>query len=408
MKLFKTIKASPEICIADDYDFYTIPFALKYLKHTNRDRYLYSELEKLHPCFSDDCCFDARFRFEKSRLMADIVVMQKYKLAEYKNQKKKIYISERKGYAFFEKQTTKNVMLLSCTFFILTCLTCLVFNKNRSVPRNIPKDEKVAQTEPVNTVENYVTGAEIFNYIATLEGKIYGFIWSSDGYVEKLTFNLKGVFPEQIDHFQFQQNSIHADFSSVVFEDNLPVFTASFSVKKIPWEMSEAISNNQYRSELRDLIKQNEIELLEETINPFSLRIVIIQNQQQAYETLLNFLIEKKLSVSEIKIMKSQVDGINKTKNQLKLELLFSKESFSSTENLYMSLLQNSKVFCETESNAMFTETVNNKKIESIKTQSGKSLVKIGKVLKQDGSVIEYYKDDNGKIITNIQGAQYE
>ena len=88
-------------CSKDDYDFYTIPFPVKVIFNRQKNRYISSQLEKLHPCFSDDCSYDSHLRLKKSGLIADVVVMQKFKVAEYKANKRKLYVQELKHHQFF-------------------------------------------------------------------------------------------------------------------------------------------------------------------------------------------------------------------------------------------------------------------------------------------------------------------
>ena len=73
-------------CSPDFYDYYSIPFPVKSVGRIQKNKYLCSQLEKLHPCFSDDCCFDSRLKLSVHGLQADVVVMQKFRLAEYKSQ----------------------------------------------------------------------------------------------------------------------------------------------------------------------------------------------------------------------------------------------------------------------------------------------------------------------------------
>ena len=376
----------------EDYDFYTIPFSFKNLIPRNRTRYIYSELDKLHPCFSDDCCFDSRLRLEKSGLKADVVVMQKYKLAEYKNQNKKIIITERKSFPFFDSH--KNKVILFCMILFLAAGTIgnMIFNNHkRNLDVSIEKPVSVQQPEPLFSCKDFL------DRVSQLNGKINSFIWSSDGYKENLVILLKGIYPEQLELAESRTNNFTAKFSSVVYEQQLPVFTASFSFKNILQEEALPQKSDIYRKGIRELAVQNEIQILEETITPYSLSLVAAKNQQQAFEKMIGFLLQNDLFVSEINISKA---------NQLKLTFCFSEIQLPSQKALYECLLQNAALFCNDE---IPTGKESLKKTTAvINSQSDAFDVKLGQLIKSDGSIVEYFKENTGKIKTRIKEVQNE
>ena len=77
------LKRSSLLCLPRDYDFYSILIPVQGIIKKWRDKYLYAELVKRHPCFSDSCCYDSRLRISRQGIFADVVVMQKFRLAEY-------------------------------------------------------------------------------------------------------------------------------------------------------------------------------------------------------------------------------------------------------------------------------------------------------------------------------------
>lgn len=46
----------------NEYDRYLIPMPFSKLLGERKKKYIFSELEKRHPCFSNKFCFDSRFR----------------------------------------------------------------------------------------------------------------------------------------------------------------------------------------------------------------------------------------------------------------------------------------------------------------------------------------------------------
>ena len=66
-----------------DYEKYELILPYKAALGRARQRFIYSELEKMHPCFSDEFCVDSSFKkFTKMGISSDVIVMHKFKLAE--------------------------------------------------------------------------------------------------------------------------------------------------------------------------------------------------------------------------------------------------------------------------------------------------------------------------------------
>ena len=67
----------------EDFDRYIIPLPLSKIAGKSRKKYLFSELEKRHPCFSNEFCFDSKLILGKKGFLSDVIVMNKMKLAGY-------------------------------------------------------------------------------------------------------------------------------------------------------------------------------------------------------------------------------------------------------------------------------------------------------------------------------------
>ena len=67
-----------------DYEKYQLVLPYRFLFGRKKQRFIYSELEKMHPCFSDEFCFDSTIKgFSKKGALSDVMVIHKYTLAEY-------------------------------------------------------------------------------------------------------------------------------------------------------------------------------------------------------------------------------------------------------------------------------------------------------------------------------------
>ena len=113
-------------CKPQEYDFYSISVPAALIMKNKRNRFLYSELVKRHPCFSDSCSFDSKLKLTKSGFMADVVVMENFRLADYKtrNAKRPVFVTERKGAAFFAGNRMKKMVVAAaavlCLLLVIT------------------------------------------------------------------------------------------------------------------------------------------------------------------------------------------------------------------------------------------------------------------------------------------------
>ena len=109
-----------------DYERYKIFVPLKTFVYGRQKKYISSELEKLHPCFSDDYCFDSKFKVSKKGLYANVVVMEKLRLGEYKAEYPRADLTcqeKDQGKIFVEKKTKIFItILLAVTLFLFAVM----------------------------------------------------------------------------------------------------------------------------------------------------------------------------------------------------------------------------------------------------------------------------------------------
>lgn len=386
------MKKQRECCSPKDYDFYIIPFPLKVLPKEQGIKYLYSELSKLHPCFSDDCCFDYHLRLEKSGLKADVVVMQKIRLAELRNQKNqtRIYIEERKYDSFFkgDKKAWKLIaFFVLAALLILILSLCLIKNNNATAAGEIVPVVQDEKNQIPDESEYYCFVKDLFEQIKNAGGHIKAFEWKTDGFAEHLSVRLKGVYPEQL-----MLENLLPEFSSVSFENEMPVMTVvinnNFTGKGF-YDSGKGSASAEVRALLRNKLCVLKVQILEETVLPYSLKLFFPDKQAALTDSLLiffDFLNENNLSLDSLLISVED--------NGVKLNCSFSSIFLYSSEPLCTTLGENLSLFLMPEKNTRLTQ---NPKVDALPKE--KTNQKVGQMVLQNGQVVEFFKDQNGKII---------
>ena len=379
-------------CSQQDYDFYTIPFPLSALKKDRRNKYVYSELAKRHPCFSDDCCFDTKFHMEKTGLKADVVVMQKIRLAEYKAKSRKIYIEERKRIPFFMvHKSDKNIFVVIALLFVFITLLFLKSVVQRK--KGAKEKEAIVSEElpPVNMSLSPHYNCILLQAVCEAGGTILHFEWKTDGFTEYTTLTVKGVFPEQLLH-----KTIDVSFSSVVFEDGVPLMTVNLTEKIQASDFLQA-QDDLIRTDFRTFVLQNGALIIQETVSPYGMNIVIPVNikqpQNEVLCSIIDFLISNEMSVSGF--------SINQNEDLMNVAVEFLSVKTAAFVAVGNELLQQKELF-QNKSKQVLMQQVSVEKNQSHPLQEQQDkLTKIGQVTKPDGKTITFYKNEEGKIISS-------
>ena len=179
-------------CPSDYYDYYSFSFPINALGRIAKNKYICSELEKLHPCFSDDCCFDSRIKLGKHGLKADVVVMQKYKLAEFKNQRKQkaVYIDELKNKPLFVcKNKGRYYVLVAIMMLVLLGGGFFVNNTDKkAIPYVVDEVEKdIDDNTLIYEKDAFSSLKQLFEEILSENGKITSFSWKLNGFSENFS-----------------------------------------------------------------------------------------------------------------------------------------------------------------------------------------------------------------------------
>ncbi len=386
-------------CKSCDYDYYKIQFPLNAINKASRMRFFNSELTKLHPCFSDDCCFDYHLRLGKNGLTAYVVVMQKYKLAEYKNSNglKPIFIKENKKMSFFRNTSQKRITSVVFCFFLIFCISTFLMVFTKSDDKN-EETENILLNDQADfsslSVEYKSPVPMLFDKIEDLNGAVSSFEYAVNGFNEKLRLSVKNIYPEEIVPL-FPE----ADFSTVLFEKNIPFLNIEIN-SKIILNQDVVIPRNSdkpnERIKLRKVFEENQITIIEEAVKPFSFKLKLNQNQISqkilAVRSVLNFIKESELYLDSFSISSNNSDLI--------LYFCFSENEFPFQNQVYDTLSKNINVFFEHSDQQKTKNQSNSQKNvqqKELLDMSAKEMI-IGRLIRSDGSIIEFYKDGEGKI----------
>ncbi|MBR4180065.1 MAG: hypothetical protein IKR45_05110 [Treponema sp.] len=380
-------------CNVLDYDFYSFDYPLSKVGFAKekRNSFICSQLEKMHPCFSDDCCFDYKLRLNKNKLRADVVVMQKFRLAEYKNQRKKIYIPEGKMTAFYSR--AKVWVFVVC---ILLLLLCVIAVAGSLMPGGDSQEQAFSDNvaEPSYSMENQTQSLELVELVRTLGGTVDSIYWETDGFTEKITLATQRIFPEQI-----LQVFPQANFSSLTFDSLVPQLTIQITARVNNGIGGEQTSRlPQFMSRFRRLLMENDngAFIMEETVKPHSIKFSLRQDIKDGTEKILGVLDEEKICVSSL-VLKKQAD-------EILFEIVFSDVEFTNQDKLFQKLLDNVGLFFEEQGAVLESRHEIAPSSASSKTQENTAFrdqdyTLIGKIMHGGEHVTEYYKTPEGKII---------
>ena len=390
-------------CDSKDYDFYTFGFPLKAFSRGKPDKYICSQLEIMHPCFSDACCFDYKLRLEKKQLKADVVVMQKYILAEYRNKRKKIVIPERRRTVFFS--SVKPVKVVTA-FFAAASVFAAVILIWTFVVHGKETDENVGLVnQQYEQTENlYVPACKdavvLLEKAVSLGGTSDFFSWESDGFTEKTSLSLHKIFPEQIMDFLPQ-----AEFSPVYFVwgslDVVPQMTVQL-IQRVKNGFEYSIKTaSKGKTELRNYLLLQQEEILEETVKPDAIKFSLCGDLKDKTEKVLAVINEKQIYVSSL-VIKKQGD-------EVLFEIIFSDMEMVNQGKLIQTLMNSVSLFFEELVQSEEGNVEKPVKTSGMTKRSAASeqpaapgqeqMTLVGKIIHGNGSVTEYYKNQLGKII---------
>ena len=408
------------VILKRDFERYEIVIPFSHLAGKRRKQFLCSELEKMHPCFSDEFAFDSTIKkISRKGILQDVFVMNKYKLAEYERNRSVagsgfLLETDKQGRRLFVEKKWKLLLgvilfcliigLITAIFFLLSSeskITDLVSENNTVSDSKFLVNENTT-AKSLETVSsgndelNLTLEKDFFSVVSLLKGKIIQFDWnleqSKNVLVRKMNALVKGVYPEQ---FSELSNSA---VNKVIYEDGIPKmtvsFTETFSYDGKSEDENKPGSNSDFNKAFRNLLQEHNAILKEENAPPYHIEFVCddITGQEK------NTLIEKLAAlISEDNRYITSISINQSGNNQLRFGMSIESEKggmpgfdlglISHQMNLFLTAAKKP----ESKRNASEI-TVNGEDNQKTNYQ------KIGEIRKSDGNLYVFYKNEDGKI----------
>lgn len=401
-----------------DYENYSINLPFKFLLGKRRKKFIFKELEKLHPCFSDEYCFDSKILYKNWKFFADVLVMNKMKLASYRfdNPRCKLHTEENeKKLIFVEKKKYIHILCsFLFVFFILGIVFLIHFRNEKKLA--MKKTEIVEKEFKQNEVSQNRGDAckLIFDAIDKCDGKISNFSFENSSFSENVIVSVNDIFAEEI-----LGADSKIEVSSISYLNNVPNLRLHHSSKTKQLDIAPAVYSDYlaFLSKFRSLLINSKCKIVEENNNPFTIRFSFeIEQFEELFNKIAALFNVELFFCPTLSITKGQVFTVYlKIENALPI---FSNgkennSSINSTQNfnVFAFLAQNKKLFfTRAELSALSQKEkllLQNQKqkqpskiyLKNVKQNASKNNDKIvGKIKNKDGTSNVFYKSNNKKI----------
>ena len=399
----------------NDFEKYQLVLPYRFLFGRRRNRFIYSELEKMHPCFSDEFCFDVNVRsLSKKGLVSDVMVIHKYLLAEYeaKRSLSDSLMNRRVGSGFYAEACRKKRFFVNeklkafsqSGFFILLLLFVLVSfslfsvaRKDRQEKASSRQSERlISESSSAPLVEEKASlislGESLFTLVEKTGGRILDFHWELDGYKEVLEVRLKGVFPEELGEIKA---------SAVNYENEIPLIQAA-GVRKVSFDKrnqenqaDEELQQGFYQA-LRGSIHDNRAVLKKEDLNPY--RICFSCGRDNICQLLLamdQLFLQGRKSLSLLDVKALDENNFEFLIGEMKNDLC----PVDSVLSLKL-LAENFSCLGEAvKKKASASAAVKKAKAGDKENPALRDAVKIGQIKDSEGKIISFYKNSQGKLL---------
>lgn len=418
-----------------DYETYWINIPFRCFLGKQKNKYLYGELEKRHPCFSDDYFFCSKIFLKNRKLKSKVFVMEKMKIAEYKLQNPKCYFvteDKRKLPLFYQSLGVKKLWILILLIFLFVFFSLFLILKSQHL-HNL-EDVVVEETEKVSEEEiritddfNFALNDEcecLFKIMTSNKSSIKTFLWEYSNYFERFEVFVGSVYPEYV-----LDSLPSSKISNVNYYENKPSFNLSYEKKNIIKGLQIKNQNecNETIKNVRNLLLKNKCELIEETFYPRAFRFILTVNKnaidsfenENVFLDLGDFFYEEKILLESF--------NVNSKKNEddsILLEVSIGWANYRIGDSIHVSKVENtSKNICEfvgkhielffaeikqdeqktkkTNFRILEDKTIGLQKREELK-KSNLLKNKIGEIKNKDGSITIFYKSTNNKILKEV------
>ena len=398
------------------YDFERYEVLLPFLCASGRRKrnYLFGELEKMHPCFSDEFCFDLDFRrVTKKGIYSDVFVINKRKLAEYEEKRclqgAGFLLENQNGKRRFFVSGKMKSMLAGCTLCVLVAVTRIIFAAVGT--RKVEAAEVVEETPVIASEENIMNppgelAENFFRMVKEAGGNVQSLTWEYDGLRESLSAVLRNVYPEQLEDLYAWR--VNGGNQQVSYSKGIPEMNLNYSRKtgvgfEVKKRSERGVSDfSEFYREIRSVLKTYGAELVSEKLQPYSVEFLILQKAVSRAGALFEEIAEKAelAGIADCKVfIQQQADG------GVSVSLAF-EDAF--IEGLDLSLLKDFEGVFKTKAPQPFQlsqtfQTVRSTSQAEPQNQNQKALKKIGEIREKDGALTVFYKNEQGKMIRKTE-----
>ncbi len=399
-----------------DFEKYELVIPFISLPGRKHRHYICTELEKRHPCFSDEFAFDSFLKkISRKGLTEEVFVMNKYKLAEYESRRRVpglgFYLENPRHWRkVFVGKKWKLIFWGIVLSFFLGLTGALTSKSSDHAASEVKEDDfLVSETAALgeDIEENYESSFSktFFSDVNQADGKITRYEWKLEekkgNLYEMVSASLKGIYPENLSGYSG---------GTVNYSDGIPLMEISVE-EKIGRRNSEnqslsiqneKMSNADFNKMIREIISVNEAILLNEKAPPYHIEFVCNTRKENLIFRLLN---ETALLISKDSRIVTSLK-INQIEEE-KLLIGFSIEEDATlfpSDKVYINLNSISdylKLFIEKSK-----KKVSLSKKEEVKTESSlakeqeEKVKKIGEIRRPDNTTSLFFKTEEGKIKT--------
>jgi len=400
----------------EDYDNYKIRLPLRFFTKRKRKNFISRELEKNHPCYSMDTCTDEKLKIEHFGITADVVVMEREKISQYKINfpKKNLFLEENKKRSVFNSDLErKRKILLLSILAIISFATIKVCNflLDRT-------DEKIENTqitkneERENLVkESLFTPQELFSIvlasIRSKKGYLKNLSWSNG----KCSFAIEGCNSEDISC---------ASYCVVSYSSGQPQFNFVSRVNDKKIESNRILFDSDFKNVenliplIRNSVIDCECEVLSEKSEKDFAAISFVSTQKQlknvlqsVFETArLSGWIETAISLENANFNENENPN-ELSKKHISINLSFKNlgEKIEDFDSPLKVLSNYCDVFVrhiekKTKNEIYKTKMQTQKNTQKVAEKSNEN-VKIGEI-KKNGKLFSFYRNSNGNIFKEV------
>ena len=404
----------------NDFEKYELEIPFISMAGKKHRQFVCSELEKRHPCFSDEFAFDSVVkRISRKGLSEDVYVVNKYKLAEYENHR------SFPGIGFYLENLKHRHRLFverkwKLTFWSLIAALSIGLSGGLAGKVAGDKSLKVHETDSPGADLLVSAGEEVeadillpfsttfLSDVREAGGKVSRFEWSLEmkngKRMELISASLKGVVPENLQGYSG---------GAVNYTNGIPFMEISH-VQKIGLyntgnqaasTFHEKMTNADFNKNLRLLISEGGASLLNEKAPPYHIEFLCSTLNEKQKKNLLQEiagLISKDLRiVTSIKVQQLEDEKLLVGLSIEEDEEMFTADKLNVDLN---SISENIGLFIDKSKKSLSSVSIN--KSENIKVDAGagqaaeEKVKKIGEIKRPDNTSLLFYKTEKGKIKT--------